>query len=142
MLIAGLFIVFVFNIAQIGNQLFSIASEVEVNAFQGFDHFVEGGKDALESNFGGAVQYFDSAGYAFEEAQKKVWFIGNNGMIGTDGSLVKNAYTMLEAGEHISSARIVLFSRCKCYAGNSCFIYRTHDAARRGVASKRDFINR
>lgn len=104
MLIAGFFIVFVFNIAQIGSQLFSIASDVEANAFQGFDHFVEGGKDALEANFGGAVQYFDSAGYAFEEAQEKVWFIGNHGIIGTDGSIAKSAYTMLEAGEHISSA--------------------------------------
>ncbi|MBD3156709.1 DUF4012 domain-containing protein [Candidatus Peregrinibacteria bacterium] len=104
MLIAGFFIVFVFNIAQIGNQLLSIASDVEANAFQGFDHFVEGGKDALEANFGGAVQYFDSAGYAFEEAQEKVWFIGNHGIIGTEGSMAKSAYTMLEAGEHISSA--------------------------------------
>lgn len=103
MLVAGFFIVFMFNVAQIGTQLFSIASDVEANAFQGFDRFVEGGKDALDSNFGGAVQYFDSAGYAFEQAQEKVWFIGNQSVMGTRESIAESAYGLLEAGSHISS---------------------------------------
>jgi hypothetical protein len=103
MLVAGFFIVFIFNVAQIGNQLFSIASDVEANAFQGFGRFVEGGKDALEANFGGAVQYFDSAGFAFEEAQKKVWFIGNQGATGDRGSIAESAYGLLEAGDYLAS---------------------------------------
>jgi len=103
MLVLGLFIVFMFNVAQIGSQLFSITSNIEANAFQGFDRFVEGGKDAVDANFGGAVQYFDSAAYAFEQAQKKLWFIGNRSAILNGGSIAKNAYGLLEEGAHISS---------------------------------------
>lgn len=103
MLVAGFFVVFMFNITQIGTQLFSIASDVEANAFQGFDRFVEGGKDALDANFGGAVQYFDSAGFAFEQAQEKVWFIGNQSAIGSRESVAESAYGLLEAGAHLSS---------------------------------------
>ncbi|MBA4336918.1 hypothetical protein C0416_04075 [bacterium] len=102
MLVAGFFIVFMFNVAQIGTQLFSIASDVEANAFQGFGRFVEGGKDALEANFGGAVQYFESAGFAFEEAQEKVWFISNQGAAGDRGSVAESAYGLLEAGNYLA----------------------------------------
>lgn len=103
MLIAGFFIVFVFNLAQIGTQFLSIASEVEANAFQGFERFVSGGKDAIDANFGGAVQYFDSANFAFKNAQEKVWFIGNQGVTGSKGSIAESAYGLMEAGAHLSS---------------------------------------
>jgi len=104
MLLVGFFIVFMFNIAQIGFQLFSIASDTEVDAFQGFDRFVEGGKDAINANFGGAVQYFDSASFAFKQAQDNVWFIKNHGLVSNKDSFAGSAYSVLEAGEHISSA--------------------------------------
>jgi len=104
MLLIGFFVVFVFNIAQIGFRLFSVAADTEVNAFQGFDRFVEGGKDAVNANFGGAVQYFDSAGFAFKKAQESVWFLRNQSVIKNDESLAQNAYRLLEAGEHISLA--------------------------------------
>jgi hypothetical protein len=104
MVIFGVIIVFLINLMHIGNQLFSIASDIEANAFEGYSSIVEGGKDALNSNFGGAVQYFDSASHAFEQAKEEVWFLGNNGVMSSKESLGDSAYSILESGKHISDA--------------------------------------
>jgi len=100
----ALFVLFVFNLMQIGNKVFTIAGEVEANAFNGYENFVEGGKDAVDSNFGGAVQYFDSASYAFEQAKEQVWFLGTQTQIGAKETLADTAYSLLEAGENLSNA--------------------------------------
>lgn len=104
MVVAGVIVVFLFNFIHIGNQLFNIASDIEVDAFEGYSSFVEGGKDAMQANFGGAVQYFEAASHAFKEAKSKVWFLGNNGVISSKESLGDSAYSILESGDHISSA--------------------------------------
>lgn len=103
-LVFGVIIVFLINMLHITNQLFNISSDIQANAFAGYSSFVKGGENAMQSNFGGAVQYFDAASHAFEEAQNKVWFLGNNGVISSKESLGDSAYAILESGKHISNA--------------------------------------
>lgn len=104
MVVFGLAILFVANIVHIGSQLFTIASDVEADAFQGYEYFVDGGKDAMNANFGSAVQYFEAASNAFAKAQEKVWFLGNQKLIETKQSIGDSAYSLLESGEHLSNA--------------------------------------
>lgn len=104
MIVSGMIVVFLINALYIGNQLFTIASDVEANAFSGYASLLQGGRDVMQSNFGGAVQYFDAADHAFSEAQEQVWFLGNNGVLAHKESLGDSAYAILESGRHISSA--------------------------------------
>jgi hypothetical protein len=104
MIAGGVAILFIANIVHIGFQLFSIASDVEADAFEGYQYLVDGGKDAVNANFGSAVQYFEAASNAFEKAQEKVWFLGNQKLIETKQSIGDSAYSLLESGEHISNA--------------------------------------
>jgi len=101
---AAFAVLFLFNVIHIGKQLFDIFVDVEVNAFDGYHDLVDGGKSAIDSNFGGAVQSFESASFAFAQAQKKVWFLGNSGMSYGNGGIGESAYFMLEAGELISNS--------------------------------------
>lgn len=101
---AAFAVLFLFNVIHIGRQLFDIVTDVEVNAFDGYHNLVDGGKSAIDSNFGNAVQSFESASFAFEKAQQKVWFLGNSGMSYGNGGLGESAYFMLEAGELISNS--------------------------------------
>lgn len=100
----AVFVLFIFNLMQITNKLFSIAGEVEANAFSGYEDLVEGGKDAVDSNFGGAVQYFESASHSFDKAKQQVWFLGTETQIGAKETLGDTAYALLESGENLSDA--------------------------------------
>jgi hypothetical protein len=100
----AVFVLFVFNLMQITNKIFSIVGEVEANAFAGYENLIEGGKDAVDTNFGGAVQYFDSAKYSFEKAKEQVWFLGTQTQIGAKETLADTAYALLESGENLSDA--------------------------------------
>ncbi len=104
MIVFGVAILFIINITHIGVQLFSIASDVEADAFKGYQYFVDGGKDAIDANFGSAVQYFEAASNAFAKAQEKVWFLGNQKLIETKQSIGDSAYSLLKTGEYLSNA--------------------------------------
>ncbi len=103
-LIMAFAVIFLFNLFKITDQIFNIAYDVEANAFNGYENLVEGGRDAVDSNFGGAVQYFDSAGFAFEEAKKQLWFLSSRTQIGAKKTPGDTAYAFLEAGENLSDA--------------------------------------
>jgi hypothetical protein len=74
------------------------------DAFEGYQNFVEGGKDAMDADFGGAVQYFETASHAFAKAQEKVWFLGNESIMHEKQSVGNSAYALLESGSHLSDA--------------------------------------
>ncbi|MFC1810127.1 DUF4012 domain-containing protein [Patescibacteria group bacterium] len=103
-IVMAVLVLFVFNLMQVGNRIFTIAGEASANAFTGYESFIEGGKDAVDSNFGGAVQYFESASFAFEKAKEEVWFLGTQTKIGAKETLADTAYALLEAGENLSDA--------------------------------------
>ncbi len=100
----AVFVLFVFNLMQIVNKAFNIAGEVEANAFTGYESLIAGSKDAVDTNFGGAVQYFDSAKYSFEKAKEQVWFLGSQTQIGAKETIGDTAYSLLESGENLSDA--------------------------------------
>lgn len=103
-LILSVLVLFIMNMFQVGSKVFGVLNDVEVNAMSGYKSLVEGGKDAVDSNLGGAVQYFESAGYAFERAKDEVYFLGTKYPIGAKNTLGDTAYSLLESGANLSSA--------------------------------------
>ncbi len=100
--LAAFLVVFVFNMMNIGSQLFGVASDVEANAFQGVYSFVEGGKDAIDSNYGSAIGNFESASSAFDKAKKDLWFLGGQVNLGVKEDIGGSALAILEAGKYLS----------------------------------------
>ena len=80
--LAGLAVVVILNFMNIGNQLFGAASAIEANANLAVKSFVEGGKSAIDSNYGSAVGNFETAASAFENTKEDLWFLGNEVNLG------------------------------------------------------------
>lgn len=100
--LAAFGLVFAFNMINIGSQVFGVASDVEANAFQGVYSFVEGGKDAIDSNYGGAIGNFESASSAFDKAKEDLWFLGGQVNLGVKEDIGGSALAILEAGKYLS----------------------------------------
>jgi len=98
--LAGLVLVFIVNFINIGNQLFGAANAIEANANLAVKSFVEGGKDAIDSNYGGAVSNFETASSAFEQAKEDLWFLESK--INTRDDIGSSAVLVIDAGEHLA----------------------------------------
>ncbi|MFC1600337.1 DUF4012 domain-containing protein, partial [Patescibacteria group bacterium] len=98
--LAAFALLVVFNFINIGGQLFGTAADLEANVNQGIYGFVEGGKNAMDSNYGGAVGDFALAESGFEQAKEDLWFLG--GELGVKEDIGGSAMSFLEAGEHLS----------------------------------------
>jgi len=103
LIVSGFLVVFVINIFSISNQIFNISGAVEADAFTGYDMFLSGGKNAGDANFGGAIQSFEAANKAFEDAQKKIWFLSDESFLSQQG-IGNSAYLILESGKLLSEA--------------------------------------
>lgn len=100
--LAAFILLFVFNLVNIGNQLFGTAAEVEANVYQSLYGFVEGGKNTIDSNYAGAIGNFSLAESGFEKAKEDLWFLGGQINLGVQEDIGGSAISFLEAGKHLS----------------------------------------
>jgi hypothetical protein len=100
---SGMIILFLVNFLNIGNKAVNIFTNVEADAYSGFNNFIVGGKDAVDMNLGGAIQSFEGAYKSFEDAQKEIWFLGNQTMLSSQG-LGDSVYSVLESGKMLTEA--------------------------------------
>ncbi|MBN1495036.1 DUF4012 domain-containing protein [Candidatus Peregrinibacteria bacterium] len=105
----GTFILFVLNFFTIGVKITTIVSQVEADAYNAFNSFISGGKNAADMNLGGAIQSFESANKSFEDAKERIWFLGNQTMLNRQG-FGDSVYSILESGRLLSDAAL-LFSQ-------------------------------
>ena len=101
--VSGMIILILVNILSIGNTAVSIVTNVEADAYSAFNNFIVGGKDAANMNLGGAIQSFEGAYKSFEDAQKEIWFLGNQTMLNSQG-LGDTVYSVLESGKMLTEA--------------------------------------
>ncbi len=104
-LAVGFVIILFINLANIYNLSKKLEKDISSEAYEGYSHLIDAGKNATKVEFENAVVSFDNALKNFSDAQAQLWFITTDKSFYSqknDLSFVVNS--LLNAGKHFATA--------------------------------------